>query len=115
MPDDFPDDSDGDALRRVRNTGSDLSKPMLIEFQVAAPSEAAAQNIANVALSLGYRARVYDSPGTDGGWTCECSTRMLATHEGVLAIQRELGEISAEFGGFPDGWGTFGNKPSTPG
>jgi regulator of RNase E activity RraB len=84
---------------------------MFIDFHVAAPDEASAHAIATAALSLGYRVRVYDSPETDGGWTCECSTRMLATYEGVVAIQRELREISVEFGGYPDGWGTFGNKP----
>jgi hypothetical protein len=84
---------------------------MFIEVQVAAPDKASAQAIATVASSLGYRVSVHDSPETDGRWTCECCTRMLATYEGVLAIQRELGEISAEFGGYPDGWGTFGNKP----
>jgi regulator of RNase E activity RraB len=37
---------------------------------------------------------------------------MLATYDGVIAVQKELAEISEEFGGRPDGWGTFGNGPS---
>jgi hypothetical protein len=36
---------------------------------------------------------------------------MLATYDGVIAVQRELAEISVELGGYPDGWGTFGNVP----
>src|SRR6516225_6211293 len=108
MADSFPNDADGDALRRVANMGSDLSKPMFINFQVAVPDEASAEALAAVARKLGYRVTVYDSLESDGPecdspecdlpWTCECSTRMLATYEGVIAIQKELAEISEQFG-----------------
>lgn len=112
MIDDFPDDSDGMALRGVSSDGSDLSRPMFIDFQVAVPAEAAAKALAEKAAKLGYRVRVYDSAECTLPWTCECSTRMLATYAGVLAIQVELAEISKPFGGIPDGWGTFGNGPN---
>jgi hypothetical protein len=108
----FPSDSDGDALRRVIRDGSDLSKPMFIDFQIAVPNEATAKALANVAIKLGYRVSTYASPKCRLPWTCQCSTRMLATYEAVVAIQEELGEVSAEFGGHPDGWGTFGNGPN---
>ena len=109
---DFPKDSDGDALRRVLHDGSDLARPMLIDFQVSVPSEEAAQKLADVARKLGYRVQVYDSLECRLPWTCECSTRMLATYEGVLAVQAELATLGAPLGGFPDGWGTFGNGPN---
>ncbi len=112
MANGFPNDADGDALRRVAKDGSDLSKPMFIDFQVAVPDEASAKALAAVVEKLGYRVSIYDSPECTLAWTCECSTRMLATYEGVLAIQNELAEISDEFGGLPDGWGTFGNGPT---
>jgi regulator of RNase E activity RraB len=111
MADGFPNDADGEGLRYVVSLGSDMSRPMYINFQIAVPDEESANALANVAFKLGYRTGVYDSPECKLPWTCECSTRMLATYEGVLAIQDELGRISAEFGGFPDGWGTFGNGP----
>src|SRR5262245_7348690 len=111
MPDNSLDDSDTQALRRVEADGSDMSRPMLIDFQVAMPDESSARAVADAANELGYRVKVYDSPeiAESSGWTCECSTRMLATYEGVIAIQKELAELSARFGGYPDGWGTFGN------
>ena len=108
MTDSFPNDADGDALRRVVSTGSDMSKRMFVDFQVAVPSEASATALADVASKLGYRVAVYDSLGVYDGrecslpWTCECSTRMLVTYESVIAVQQELREISAEFGGHPD-------------
>ena len=112
MADDFPNDSDGDALRRIVSDGSDLSRPMFIDFQVAVPDEPAAKALAVAARKLGYRVRIYDSPECTLPWTCQCSTRMLATYEGVIAIQNELAAISQPFGGIPDGWGTFGNGPN---
>ena len=108
----IPNDADGDALRRLIDHGSDLSRPMFINFQVAVPDETAAEELATVARKLGYRVEVYESLECTLPWTCECSTRMLANYESVIAIQRELGEISKDFGGIPDGWGSFGNGPN---
>jgi regulator of RNase E activity RraB len=109
---DFPNDSDGDALRLVVGDGSDMGKPMFIDFHVAVPSEEAAKELAQAARKLGYHVKIYDSAECQLPWTCQCSTRMLATYEGVLAVQAELGGLSAPIGGFPDGWGTFGNGPN---
>jgi regulator of RNase E activity RraB len=109
MANSFPNNADGDALRRIADDGSDLRKQMLIDFQVAVPDEVSAKALAAVAGKLGYHVSVYDSPKCTPPWTCECSTRMLATYESVIAIQKELAEIGEQFGGFPDGWGTFGN------
>jgi hypothetical protein len=105
----FPSDSDGGALCRVLQNGSDMSLPMFIDFQVAMPSAETANMLAEAARKLGYRTRVYDGDECRLPWTCQCSTRMLATYEGVLAIQAELARLSSPLGGFPDGWGTFGN------
>ncbi|MCE9548116.1 MAG: ribonuclease E inhibitor RraB [Planctomycetia bacterium] len=112
MTDGFPNDSDGEALQRIEDEGSDMSKPMFINFHVAVPDENAAKSLAEVAFKLGYRVSTYASAECSLPWTCECSVRMLGSHENVLAVQCELAELSAEFGGHPDGWGTFGNGPS---
>jgi regulator of RNase E activity RraB len=112
MADGFPNDADGDALRRIAQHGSDLSRPMFIDFQVAVPDKSSAEELAAVAQKLGYRVSVYDSPKCTLPWTCECSTRMVATYESVIAVQNELAEISEQFGGIPDGWGSFGNGPN---
>jgi hypothetical protein len=112
MPHHYPDDSDGDALRGVESNGSDMSKPMYVNFQVAVPDEPSAKSFADVVYTLGYRVSIYDSPECSLPWTCECSSRMVASYESVVAIQNELAELSAPFGGHPDGWGTFGNGPN---
>jgi regulator of RNase E activity RraB len=111
VPDYFPNDADGDALRRLVNDGSDLSKPMAVDFQVAVPDEAAANKLAEVAYKLGYRVKIYASPECSLPWTCECSTRMVASYDALIAIQKELATLARPFRGHPDGWGSFGNEP----
>lgn len=115
MRHDFPNDADGDALRRFVENGSDLFKPMLVDFQVAVPNERAARALADVARKLGYHVKTYASPGCSLPWTCECSTRMIATKDGVIAVQEELAGLAVPFGGHPDGWGSFGNEKRAKG
>jgi hypothetical protein len=87
---------------------------MYIDFQVAVPGRAAAKELAEVADKLGYRVKIYASPECSLPWTCECSTRMLASYHGVIAIQAELARLAEPFEGHPDGWGSFGNAPDEP-
>jgi len=113
MMDDIPDTPDGNALRSLVAHGSDLSRPILMNFQVAVPSEEAAKGLGDVALKRGYRVEVYASPKCKQPWTCECSSRLIATHDSIIAFQEELARIAKPFGGFPDGWGSFGNSDET--
>jgi regulator of RNase E activity RraB len=109
MNDDFPNDAQGDALRRLVASGNNLSKPMFIDFHVAAPDETAASGIAEVANKLGYRVTIYATPTCALPWTCQCSTRMLVTYASLDAIEAELAALAMPFGGRADGWGSFGN------
>lgn len=104
----YPKDADGDALRRVAEGGSDMSKPMEIDFHIAFEKQAGAEAVAEAAAKIGYSATVYRDE-EDDLWTCECSKEMLATYDGVIAAQSELDALSAPHGGHGHGWGTFGN------
>jgi regulator of RNase E activity RraB len=109
--DTYPQDSDGDALRRVADMGADMSKPMPIDFHIAIPNENAGIAIAARAEKLGYSTKIWRD-SDDGEWTCDCTKIMLATYEGVISSQSELDELAAPIGGVADGWGTFGNEGS---
>lgn len=104
---DYPNDADGDVLRRIAGNGSDMSKPMEVDFAVAAPDEDSARAVAEAAAKRGYRTNV----GRDdaGGWSCYCTRTMLATYDGVMAVQAELDGLGHPYGAHADGWGTFGN------
>jgi regulator of RNase E activity RraB len=114
---DYPNDADRDALRRVASDGSDMSKPMEIDFAISAPSEDAVKAIAHLAQARGYQTEVCrDSDEEDERvattWSCYCTRTMIPTHGEVVRIQAELDAIGRPLGGHADGWGTFGNGPA---
>jgi hypothetical protein len=108
----YPYDADGDALRRVAASGADTSRPMEIDFVVEVPDREAGEAVARRAECTGYRTEViYDEEGD--AWDCFCRKTMVPTHDGVVAAQLELDEISRPFGGRSDGWGTTGDSADT--
>jgi regulator of RNase E activity RraB len=107
----FPGNADGDALRRLAESGADMTSPMVINFTVAIPDEPTGKAIALKAIETGYKASV-DQDSESSEWTCYCSRSMFATYTGVINCQLELDKIAVAYGGFVDGWGTFGNVES---
>jgi hypothetical protein len=108
MRDTLPNDSDGNALRQLASEGSDLSKPMIIDFAVAVPNRAAGKAVAAAASPLGFTTDVYHDVESDT-WTCYCTKTMVPRYDDIIAIQNQLDELSQPFGGKSDGWGSFGN------
>jgi hypothetical protein len=109
MPD-YPNDADGDALRRVAADGNDMSAPMVMDFPVVLPAETPARQFASVAAARGYRVHVWKHDD-DPGWDVICSIDMVPTHADVVRIQRELTEWAGPYRGYCDSWGTSGNNP----
>jgi hypothetical protein len=106
----IPDDETGEALRLIEENGSDLSQPMEMEFFVAVPSEEAGREIARRAEALGFDALVeYDEE--DAAWTCYCVKTMIPAYEAVVGVEKQLGALAEPFGGYADGFGSFGNAP----
>lgn len=111
MNTDYPNDADGDALRRVVLDGSDMSKPMVIDFTVGLLHKPGAEGFATSARAAGYATRVLP----DGhAWDCVCTRAMLATYESVTAAQLELNALADPHDGYCDGWGTWGNVGPRP-
>lgn len=106
---DFPDDADGDALRRVAGDGSDMSQPMLVEFIVDASTQADAEAIARRAEQRGYAAQISED---DGALTVYLAVSMIASYDGVVSRQREISDFVSAFGSTCESWGTFGNAES---
>jgi hypothetical protein len=116
----YPNDADGDALRRVVASGSDMSRPMRVEFFVAVPDQYTGESVVRLASDIGYAAELVQDEADEeqghseasGAWTCYCSKSMILTYEGVIHAQQELDDLSRPLGGFSDGWGTPGNENS---
>ena len=108
MSSSYPNDADGDALRKVAESGADMSRPMVIDFSVEVPDERTARRVAEVVATHGFDPSISEDDDSDS-WSVYCSKSILATYEGVVAVQIELNELLSPHGGICDGWGTFGN------
>ena len=108
MDNTFPNDADGDALRRVVGDGSDLSKPMTVDFAIAVPDEASGHAVAGVASAAGYETSL-SFYGDEGSWTCYCTKVMIASYDNLIREQVRLQQLAEPHGGYADGWGTAGN------
>jgi len=104
----YPRDADGDALRRVVDSGADMSRPMVIDFSVKVPDEKTARHLAELVEARGFDPSISENDGSSS-WSVHCSKSMLATYDGVVAVQAELNVLAAFHGGLCEGWGTFGN------
>jgi regulator of RNase E activity RraB len=106
----YPDDSDGDALRRVAADGNDMDSPMLIEFPVVVPTETQAEQFARAARDLGFETDILEHDD-DAEWDVICAVTMTPTYDEIVRIQDNLNRFARPFAGYSDGWGTLGNKP----
>jgi hypothetical protein len=106
------DDATLAALRRYEQEGSDLSKPMEIDFFVAVPTESAGLEVARRVRPHGFRPSVEQDRET-GVWTCYCAITVVPRYEAVVAIEKMLDAIAREVGGHADGFGSYGNAPES--
>ena len=85
----YPDDADGDALRKVAESGADMSRPMVIEFSVDVPDERAARRVAEVVAPVGFYPSIFRHDETDS-WSLRVHERATDTHN----MAASLGEIT---------------------
>ena len=105
---DYPDDEDGKALRNIALSGSDMSRPMVVDFAIDASSKSIALACLAAIEDAGFEGQLYQDED-DQRWAVYVAIRMIAEYDGIMRTQKILGELVADHGGTPDGWGTFGN------
>jgi regulator of RNase E activity RraB len=104
----IPNDETGEALRQFLKNGSDLTKPMEMDFFVAVPSEKTGKQVAAKANKLGCKVSV-EQDGETGDWTCYCTKTLIPDYSEVVKIEKQLSSIAQPYGGYADGFGSYGN------
>ena len=104
----FPDDETGDALNQFQQNGFDLTKPMTIDFFVAVPSKKVGAQVAIKAEKLGFKSSVEQDAET-AEWTCYCAKKLIPEYSVIVQIEDELNTIANQYGGYADGFGSYGN------
>jgi hypothetical protein len=105
-------DATAEALERIARNGSDLGKPIEIDFFVAVPSRRAGDLVASHARDLGYRCSV-ECDSVTKRWTVYCSITMIATLAEVVRAEKQLDAIAVPVQGYCDGFGSYGNSDPT--
>jgi hypothetical protein len=96
------------ALQRIAQDGSDLGRPLQMDFFVAVPNEESGQVVASRASALGFTTSVERDSET-GAWTCYCTKIIIPRYEIVAGIESQLDALAYDVDGYSDGFGTFGN------
>jgi hypothetical protein len=110
----YPNDANGDALRRMEAEGDDLTRPRNIEFTVVFPNENTATQFANHFRALGFAVSAeLAGTVTNFPWDVIVVGRMVPSHEEIGAFEVSLREVADTLGGHNDGWGCFSENPSS--
>lgn len=102
------DSGNADAIRRLAEDGSDLSRPMPVEFVAMLAGPCDVGEIGEAVERLGYEVEFYRDEEEDA-LECVCTRTMLVSEGSIAACERELSELFERFGAELDGWGSFGN------
>jgi hypothetical protein len=112
---DFPDDENGEVLRRMAATGVDLVSPRVMDFEHCFPNEHSARAFHEAVRETVLKARLIPPEPKEGsGWEVQCRQRMIPTHAAITETEAKLAAVARKFGGYPDGWGTLSNPDGSP-
>jgi hypothetical protein len=115
MDSQFPDDENGDVLRRMAAGGVDLSSPRVLDFEHCFPDEKSARHFFDAVSGTVLEARlIQPDPAKRTGWEMQCRQRMIPTHAAITKMETKLATVANRFGGHPDGWGTMSNPDGSP-
>ena len=107
----FPDDENGDVLRRMQTSGFNFSVPHDVEFFAVFRTEREADVVARqfVADRSGGESfvSIETRPAERGGMELVLVKSMLVTHESISAFESRLAERVSQHDGYMDGWGVL--------
>ena len=108
----FPDDENGDVLRRMEATGDDLTRSRNVDFTVVFPNETTAERFAAHFRELGYAASIEFTQTAEGHpWDVVVVKHMAPSLEEIGTFEAMLRGVATPLGGRNDGWGCFSEGP----
>jgi hypothetical protein len=112
----FPDDENGNVLRRMTASGFDFGPPHDVDFYAVFSARADALLVARQLVEADAEESAFGGVSTsgapEGATELKVVRKMLVTHEGITAFERRLGDLCAAHGGRLDGWGVM--QDATP-
>jgi hypothetical protein len=110
----FPDDDNGNVLRRMAAQGKDLTKVRNIDFVVVFADASAAEQFAEHFRQLKYTVSVRETATEEGfPWDVIVVKHMTPTYEGISDFEDLLQSVADRWNGHNDGWGFISSEPTT--
>ena len=102
----WPNDADGDALRRLEENGVNLALPHAIDFDIEFQNWPPDEDLVKRLQNLYGRVSIYPPEGGAFGFV---SVKILAvpSYEFVVRTQEELSALSRSSGGVCESWGVL--------
>lgn len=101
----FPNDENGDVLRRMQATGDHLDQPRDIDFNHVFQKEEEAQQFSDAIRRLGYEKVSYKFWEMKEVWDACVVVFMVPSHAEITRIEQKFDAVAREFFGRADGWG----------
>jgi DNA-binding MurR/RpiR family transcriptional regulator len=115
----YPDDDNGNVLRRIAAQGKDLTQARNIDFVIVFAQASLAEQFAEYFRELGYAVSVEDTASFEDAekedafpWDVIVVKHMIPTHEGTTDFENLLQSVADGWNGHNDGWGVL-SPPST--
>tara|TARA_R110001583_G_scaffold66418_1_gene190920 strand:- start:182 stop:499 length:318 start_codon:yes stop_codon:yes gene_type:complete len=102
----FPNDVDGDVLRRLEESGFDFSKTWEIDFNVDFNSWPPAQEALNI-LEKEYGAIEVFEPEEESDGYVLFNITSIVTYDLIMDTQRKASSLASTFGGVCESWGVL--------
>jgi hypothetical protein len=107
----FPDDENGDVLRRMQAHGADLTYPRNIDFTVVFPDQQSAEKFASKMIASGHTASAAITQTRDQfPWDVLIVKHMIPTHKDITEFETFLEREASVHGGKNDGWGSISQQ-----
>lgn len=106
QPNGWPADADGDVFRRMQASGFDFGKEVDIEFMVDLESWPPPMPFLQALRERHPDIKLYE-PDEDGDGYVKFIVHGLLTYELVTAVQAEVSQLAAPYGGVCEAWGAM--------
>jgi len=96
---------DAQVVEQLRQAGSDLRKPHVVEFFMYFPAESGALSVANKVNAAGFSAEVKQAASGNLPWLTFATRSMVVTAAEMERLRSMLTELCEAEHGEYDGWG----------
>ena len=102
----FPDDADGDVLKRLDESGFDFSKPTKIDFNVDFDSWPPHPDAILKLKEFAGAIQIYEPDGEYNGYIL-FNFHQVLSYGLVIDTQEKVSTLMAEYGGVCESWGVL--------